>query len=77
MPEPNQLAILRADGDLYKSTMDILDNLYHRVVPGGFVIIDDYGAIPACRQAVDDFRQTHGVDLPIHKIDWTGVYWRA
>lgn len=76
-PEPRQLAILRADGDLYKSTMDILDNLYHRVAPGGFVIIDDYGAIPACRQAVEDFRRAHGIDKPIQTIDWTGAYWRA
>lgn len=75
--EPSQLAILRADGDLYKSTMDILDALYDRVTPGGFVIIDDYGAIPACRLAVEDFRRAHGIDQPIHTIDWTGAYWRA
>lgn len=75
--EPKQLAILRADGDLYKSTMDILDNLYHRVVPGGFVIIDDFGAIPACRQAVDDFRREHQIENPIQTIDWTGAYWRV
>lgn len=76
-PDPKQLAILRADGDLYKSTIDILDNLYHRVAPGGFVIIDDYGAIPACRLAVEDFRRAHGIDNPISTIDWTGAYWRA
>lgn len=75
--EPKQLAILRADGDLYKSTLDILDNLYHRVVPGGFVIIDDFGAIPACRQAVKEFRHAHQINNPIHTIDWTGAYWRA
>lgn len=76
-PDPRQLAILRADGDLYKSTMDILENLCHRVAPGGFVIIDDYGAIPACRQAVEDFRRAHLIDNPIQAIDWTGAYWRA
>ena len=76
-PEPEKLAILRADGDLYKSTIDILDNLYHRVAPGGFVIIDDFGAIDACRQAVEDFRREHRIDNPIRTIDWTGVYWRV
>lgn len=76
-PEPQRLAILRADGDLYKSTMDILDNLYHRVVPGGFVIIDDYGAIPACRDAVEDFRLAHQITTKIETIDWTGAYWRV
>jgi glycosyltransferase involved in cell wall biosynthesis len=43
-PAPiQQIAVLRADGDLYSSTTDILEALYERVVPGGFVVIDDYG----------------------------------
>lgn len=71
-----QLALLRVDGDLYKSTMDALVPLYPKLSAGGFVIVDDYGAIPACRQAVDDFRAAHAVKEPIHTIDWTGVYWR-
>lgn len=76
-PEPGKLALLRADGDLYKSTIDILENLYHRVVPGGFVVIDDYGAVAACRQAVEDFRTRRGIFNPIETIDWTGVFWRV
>lgn len=70
-----RLAILRADADLYQSTREILDSLYHRVSPGGFVVIDDY-AVDACRHAVDEFREEHGVTEPIRRIDWTGVYWR-
>ena len=72
----DSLAVLRADGDMYASTMDILEPLYPKVSPGGFVIIDDYGAVPACRQAVDEYRQKHSITEPIHRIDWTGVYWR-
>ncbi len=70
------LALLRMDGDLYESTLDTLDPLYDKVVPGGFIIADDYGAIDACRQAVDEFRARRGITDPIVKIDWTGVYWR-
>ena len=44
--------------------------------PGGFVIVDDYGNIEACRQAVHDFRAARGITDPIHPIDWGGVYWR-
>lgn len=72
----NRLALLRLDGDLYESTRDALVALYHRVVPGGFLLVDDYGDFPVCRQAVDDFRRERGVDEPIQKVDWTGVYWR-
>ena len=71
-----RLAILRVDGDMYSSTMDVLENLYPRLSPGGYAIIDDYGAVPACRQAVEDYRARNGIAEPIQRIDWTGVFWR-
>ncbi|HVF64211.1 MAG TPA: TylF/MycF family methyltransferase [Casimicrobiaceae bacterium] len=71
-----RLAVLRLDGDMYESTHDALHALYPKVAPGGFVIVDDYGAIPACKAATDDYRGEHGVDAPLTAIDWTGVLWR-
>lgn len=70
------IAVLRLDGDLYESTIVALDSLYDRVPTGGYVIIDDFGAVPACADAVTDFRQRRGITDPIIGIDWTGVYWR-
>lgn len=75
-PEIERLAVLRLDGDTSGSTLTALENLYHRVPVGGYVIIDDYGAIPACRQAVEDFRARHGIRDEVHWIDATGVYWQ-
>lgn len=72
-----KLAILRLDGDLYESTMDALKALYHRVSPGGYVIVDDYFSWDSCKKAVTDFRTEHGIDAEIKKIDWTGVYWQV
>lgn len=71
-----KLAVLRLDGDMYESTMDALSALYPKLSSGGYCIIDDWGAIPACRQAVTDYRSQHGIKEPIHEIDWTGIYWR-
>ena len=71
-----QLAVLRLDGDMYGSTMDALTQLYGRVSPGGYVIVDDYGAIASCRRAVDDFRASWNIGDEISWIDWTGVYWQ-
>jgi hypothetical protein len=72
-----QIALLRMDGDLYESTMDILVNLYDKVVPDGVVIVDDFNAIPACRQAVLDFLAGRNIPVPeMHVIDWTGVWFR-
>jgi len=71
-----KLAIIRLDGDMYESTMDGLVNLYPKLSPGGFLIVDDYGALPACKKAVHDYREQHGISEKICAIDWTGVYWQ-
>ncbi len=71
-----KVAVLRLDGDMYGSTMDALNALYDKVSSGGYLIVDDYGAIAACAQAIEDFRTEHGIDEPLNRIDWTGVYWR-
>lgn len=71
-----KLAVLRLDGDLYESTMDALNPLYDKVSPGGFIIVDDYDALPQCSQAIHDFRDTHGIHDPLIRIDDVSVYWQ-
>lgn len=44
------IALLRLDGDLYNSTFVCLMNLFERVIPGGCVIIDDWGLM-GCKHA--------------------------
>jgi O-methyltransferase len=68
--------VIRLDGVIYQSTMEALVNLYPGLSIGGYIIVDDFGAVPACRQAVLDFRQSHCIDEKIQEIEWTGVYWR-
>ncbi|MEO0623317.1 MAG: TylF/MycF family methyltransferase [Pseudomonadota bacterium] len=70
------LAVLRLDGDMYESTMDGLAALYDKVSKGGFVIVDDFGAVPACADAVRDFLSARNETVEFTEIDWTGVYWR-
>ncbi|MDQ3536574.1 MAG: TylF/MycF family methyltransferase [Bacteroidota bacterium] len=71
-----KLSLLRLDGDLYESTMDALVPLYPKLSPGGYIIIDDYGTIEACKLAVHDYREKHGITEEIIPIDWSGVYWQ-
>lgn len=73
----DSLSVLRLDGDMYSSTIQILDSLYKKVSPGGFVIVDDYNALANCREAVDNFRVAHGIEEAMETVDWTGVYWRV
>jgi hypothetical protein len=70
------LAVARLDGDMYGSTMDALTHLYPKLSRGGYLIVDDYGALPACRQAVHDYRDAHGITEEIVTVDWTGAYWQ-
>jgi O-methyltransferase len=70
-----RFAVVRLDGDMYESTILALEHLYPRLSVGGYLIVDDYGALPTCRKAVEDYRLQHGVEESIRWIDWTGVFW--
>ncbi len=71
-----ELAVARLDGDMYESTMDGLKHLYPHLSRGGYLIVDDYGAVPACRQAVEDYRRDQGIAEAIQSIDGLGVFWQ-
>jgi O-methyltransferase len=71
-----RLSVARLDGDMYESTIVALDSLYPKLSVGGYLIVDDYGALEPCRQAVEDYRRDHDITEPLVEIDWTGVYWQ-
>lgn len=52
---PEQIALLRLDTDWYDSTRHELEHLYPRLVPGGVLIIDDYGWWGGARKATDEY----------------------
>jgi Macrocin-O-methyltransferase (TylF). len=56
LPEqaPDQIALLRLDGDLYDSTFVCLNALYPKIASGGAVTADDY-ILVGCRQAIIDY----------------------
>jgi O-methyltransferase len=71
-----KLSVLRLDGDMYESTIQALDALYPKLSPGGYCIVDDYGAIEQCKHAVHDYRARLGITEEIIDIDGWGVFWR-
>ena len=74
-----RISFLRLDGDIFISTWDALTALYSRVVPGGFIYVDDYGSFNGCREAVDKFRTQRKVYEPLRYIreDTDSVVGRA
>jgi len=71
-----KLAVARLDGDLYESTMDALSSLYSKLSVGGYLIVDDYGAVPACKKAIHDYRDANGIKDRLQEIDISGVFWQ-
>lgn len=72
------LAVVRGDGDMYESFMDILYNLYEFVPVGGYFICDDCPKIDVAQQAIDEFRKLHDIQEPIQKVEGSisGSFWR-
>lgn len=66
---PPAIALLRLDTDWYKSTLHELTHLYDLVVPGGIVIIDDYGWCRGARQATDEFFATRPFKPFLHRVN--------
>lgn len=71
-----KIAVLRLDGDMYESTIDSLIHLYDRIPDGGWVIVDDYHVVPACRDAVHDFLSERNETPELREIDGIGVFFR-
>jgi O-methyltransferase/8-demethyl-8-(2,3-dimethoxy-alpha-L-rhamnosyl)tetracenomycin-C 4'-O-methyltransferase len=71
-----RLALIRLDGDLYESTIVGLEHLYPKLSVGGYVIVDDYGALPPCKAAVDFYREQQNLRAPLQQIDGAGVWWQ-
>jgi O-methyltransferase len=69
------LAIIRFDGDIYESAVDVLYNLYGKLSVGGYFIVDDWFGFPS-RTACEDFFAVHGISPDITPIDDLSVYWK-
>lgn len=68
-PEDDQIAILRLDGDWYKSIKICLDHLFDKVVDGGLIILDDYYVWDGCTKAVHDFLSERKLSVRIKQFN--------
>lgn len=70
----DRLAVLRLDGDMYGSTMTVLEQLCHKLEIGGYLILDDW-LIGGARQALLDFRTRRGIEETMNQ-DFSGIFWK-
>lgn len=71
-----RIALLHVDADWYDSVMQVLDTLYDRVSPGGFVVFDDYGSWQGCRRAADDFLSKRGLRVRLERQSRAGAWFQ-
>jgi O-methyltransferase len=69
---PDAIAVLRLDTDWFESTWHELVHLYPRIVPGGVLIVDDYGWWKGARRAVQRYFAEHDVRMLLTRVDNTG-----
>ena len=72
----NGIALLRLDADWYESTTTCLENLYHRLAPGGLLVVDDYYAWDGCARALHDFLARHELTARVRQWADTICYIR-
>jgi len=60
-----QFRVVHIDVDLYQPTRESLEFFYPRMVPGGTIVMDDYGLLtcPGARQAADEFAKEQDIDI--------------
>lgn len=68
---PGRLAVLRLDTDWYASTRHELEPLYPRLVPGGVLIIDDYGHWRGAATATDEYLAGLHPQPYLHRVDYS------
>jgi O-methyltransferase len=66
-------AMLHVDCDFYEPVLLTLETWYPKLVPGGFVQIDDYEAFSGCRKATDEFLTVHRET----QLEFWGAFGRA
>ncbi|MBB3094603.1 hypothetical protein FHR83_002255 [Actinoplanes campanulatus] len=66
---PERISILRLDTDWYESTRHELEHLWPRLVPGGVLLLDDYGWWDGAKRAVDEWLEEVNPRLLLLRMD--------
>ncbi len=67
-----RISLLHLDMDLYDPTLYALEQLWDLVVPGGVIVMDEYGLPPWGGEAAafDEFCRSRGLKVALKKFNW-------
>ena len=72
-----KLSFLNIDCDWYDSYNIVLNTFFDDVVPGGYVVIDDYYYWEGCKKAVNEFFDRKNFHPKLHPTDRIGVWFQV
>lgn len=76
LEKPEAIAMLHIDTDFHDPVKLALEQFYPHVSPGGYVVLNDYGAFEGCRIATDEFLAEHEPDVDLIAMDAIAAYFR-
>jgi O-methyltransferase len=71
-----RIALLHIDADWYESVLVVLEHLYDKVSPGGYIVFDDFHYWKGCRKAFEEFFGRRNIQPQVHPVDGIAVYIR-
>ena len=69
-----RIALLNLDTDTYEPACTVLECLWPKIVPGGILVVDNYGVFPGETKAVDDFMARTGLIIKKFPFSYTPCF---
>lgn len=69
-----RISLLNIDVDIYEPAVTILKYLYPKVVPGGIILLDDYGVFAGETKAVEEYFASQGTEIKKFSYAMTPSY---
>ncbi len=74
---PGPISLLHIDADWHDSVLLALETLYSHVVPGGYVVLDDFGYWEGCRRAFYEFCGSRHIEPVLERNGASQAFWRV
>ncbi|MDA9260654.1 TylF/MycF family methyltransferase [Puniceicoccaceae bacterium] len=74
-PLPQKIQFLHIDADWYDSVLLALQTFYPLVVPGGLIVLDDFGHWEGCRHAYYDFCESEKIRPLMDRYGNDQAFW--
>ena len=65
-----RFSLVHLDVDVYEPSIKIIELIYDRIVPGGILMLDDYGTVLGETKALEEFLDKRNLKPEFKKINY-------